>query len=144
MYSPAPSSQISSSARIAGTIGCAVALANIKIIEEEGFVEQAAEKGSHLLVTLNKVFAKHPYVGNIRGKGMMCGVEFVEDPATKQPFSTEKQIGNRIHAATQQRGLFTRVRGDTFCLAPPIITSFEELDWAVDTLRQSANEVLGL
>ena len=125
-------------------IGCAVALANIKIIEEEGFVEQAAEKGSHLLATLNKVFAKHPYVGNIRGKGMMCGVEFVEDPTTKEPFPTEKQIGNRIHAATQQRGLFTRVRGDTFCLAPPIITSFEELDWAVDTLRQSANEVLGL
>ena len=81
---------------------------------------------------------------DIRGKGMMCGVEFVEDPIAKKAFPSEKQVGNRIHDVTQQRGLFTRVRGDTFCLAPPIITSVEDLDWAVDTLLQSANEVLGV
>ena len=117
---------------------------NIKIIEDEGFVQQAADKGTHLLAALHDAFADHPHVGNIRGKGMMCGVEFVEDPSTKEPFSPEKKIGERIHATTQQRGLFTRVRGDTFCLAPPIITSVEDLDWAVETLLRSANEVLGL
>lgn len=125
-------------------IGCAVALANIDIIEREGFVQQAREKGELLLTGLREVFSDHPFVGNIRGKGLMCAVEFVRDPSTKEAFASKEEIGNRIHEATQQRGLFTRVRGDTFCLAPPIITAVEDLEWTVDVLHQSANEVFGL
>ena len=124
-------------------VGCAVALANIDLIESEDFVGQAASKGEHLLSKLRLAFADHLHVGDIRGKGLMCGVEFVLDRATKASFPEGEKIGARIHVETQKRGLFTRVRGDTYCLAPPIITTTEQLDWVVDVLVESVSEVLG-
>ena len=70
-------------------------------------------------------------------------VEFVLDRATKASFPEGEKIGARIHVETQKRGLFTRVRGDIYCLAPPIITKTEQLDWVVDVLVESVSEVLG-
>jgi adenosylmethionine-8-amino-7-oxononanoate aminotransferase len=124
-------------------VGCAVALRNLDIIEGENFPQQAAEKGAHLLSGLKSALADHPHVGDVRGLGLMCGVEFVQDRSTKAEFPPEEQVGNRIHAAAQQRGLFSRLRGDVFCLAPPVVTPTETLDRIVEILRESVVEVLG-
>jgi len=124
-------------------VGCAVALRNLDIIEGENFPRQAAEKGAHLLNGLKSALADHPHVGDVRGLGLMCGVEFVQDRSTKAEFAPEDKVGIRIHAAAQQRGLFSRLRGDVFCLAPPVVTPTQTLERIVEILRESVGEVLG-
>lgn len=119
---------------------CAVALANIKIIEEEGLVQRAAEMGNRLhegLHTLDDM----DHVGNIRGIGMMAAVELVEDKATKQSFPAEAKYGARVGQELMKRGLYTRMRGDTICLAPSFVTTAEQIDQIVDTVRESLKAV---
>ena len=95
-------------------VGCAVALRNIRIFQDEDFPSQAAEKGSYLLRSLQAALADHPHVGDVRGKGLMCAVELVMDKSTKAEFPPEEEIGIKVHAETQKRGLFSRLRGDVF------------------------------
>ncbi|MGH7200061.1 MAG: aminotransferase class III-fold pyridoxal phosphate-dependent enzyme, partial [Planctomycetaceae bacterium] len=123
-------------------VGCAVALRNLDIIEQEGFLPQAAEKGRYLLGKLKPALADHPHVGEVRGIGLMVAVELVADKATRAEFPPEQQIGHRVHVETQKRGMFTRLRGDVYCLAPPIITERDVLDRMVEILRESIDAVL--
>ena len=124
-------------------VGCAVALRNLDIIEDEGFAEQAAEKGAYLLEGLRSALGSHPHVGEVRGKGLMCAVELVEDRATKAEFAASEKVGARVSSAAQERGLFSRARGDVYCLAPPIVISHEELERTVEILADSVAAVLG-
>jgi len=124
-------------------VGCAVALRNLRIIKEENFPEQAREKGEYLLRRLRETVGDHPHVGEVRGLGMMCAVEFVKDRATREEFPPAEQIGNKVHAATQERGMFTRLRGDVYCIAPPITSSRETLDEIAQILQESVRAVLG-
>ena len=123
-------------------VGCAVALRTIDIILDEDFCAQAAAKGERLLAGLKAALADHPHVGEVRGKGLMCAVEMVQDKATKAEFPATDNIGVKVHAATQQRGLFSRLRGDVFCLAPPVVTTTEQLDRIVEILAAAIAEVL--
>jgi adenosylmethionine-8-amino-7-oxononanoate aminotransferase len=123
--------------------GCAVALAMLDLIEREDFVTQAREKGQLLLASLEQALAGHPHVGDVRGLGLMCGIEYVKDKATKAEFPPEEKLGARVHAAAQERGLFSRLRGDVFCLAPPFITSSTQLERMVSILKESTEAVLG-
>jgi adenosylmethionine-8-amino-7-oxononanoate aminotransferase len=125
-------------------VGCAVALKTLDIVESEDFPAQAAEKGAHLLNGLRSALAAHPHVGEVRGKGLMCGIEFVQDKSTKAEFQAEEKVGSRVHAAAQKRGLFSRLRGESvFCLAPPIVTPIATLDRIVEIMVESVREVLG-
>ncbi|MEO1995295.1 MAG: aspartate aminotransferase family protein [Planctomycetaceae bacterium] len=124
-------------------VGCAVALKTLDIIQREGFAEQAEEKGTYLLSRLTSALADHPHVGEVRGKGLMCAVELVADKGTKAEFPSEQKVGPRLHTATQNRGLFSRLRGDVYCIAPPIITTSSQIDQLVDILAGSLNEILG-
>lgn len=123
-------------------VGCAVALATLDIIEREGLVEQAADVGRHLLTQL-ATLAAHPHVGDVRGLGLMAAVELVADKATKRPFEPQEGIGPKVHEATQRRGMFTRLRGDVYNIAPPLVTSKAEIDRMVEILGDSIQEVLG-
>lgn len=124
-------------------VGCAVALAALDIVEREGFVTQAREKGGHLLESLRQALAGHPHVGEVRGLGLMCAIDYVKDRATREEFKPDEKIGARIHAAAQERGLFSRLRGDVFCLAPPIVTSRPQLDRITEILTSATEAVLG-
>ena len=73
----------------------------------------------------------------------MCGVEFMKDKATKTPFDPSETIGAKVLAATTARGVVTRIRGDVYNLAPPIVTSEANLDRIVEALSASVREVLG-
>ena len=121
---------------------CAVALRNLDILEEERLAARAATMGRRLLDGL-ETLAEHPVVGDVRGLGMMCGVELVEDRATRKPAIG---LGNRVFAEARERGLYLRIRGgagggfpigDTICLAPPLITSDKEIDRIVSILHES-------
>jgi adenosylmethionine-8-amino-7-oxononanoate aminotransferase len=123
-------------------VGCAVALRTIQIIEDENLVAEAARKGTYLQEALRARLGSHPHVGDIRGKGLMCAVEFVKDRATKAEFAPQDRVGARIHAEAQARGLYSRVRGDVFALAPPFVTPDAVLDRIADILAASTRAVL--
>ena len=124
-------------------VGCAVALRTIQIIEEENLVAEASRKGAYLLDALRNRLGSHPHVGEIRGKGLMCAVEFVKDRNTKASFPAEDRVGARIHAEAQTRGLFSRIRGDVFVLAPPFVIPDALLDRIAEILQASTKAVLG-
>jgi adenosylmethionine-8-amino-7-oxononanoate aminotransferase len=122
--------------------GCAVALRTLQIIDEENLVAEAARKGAYLLSALRARLGDHPHVGDIRGKGLMCAVDFVKDRDGKRPFAPDEQVGARIHAEAIDRGLFSRVRGNTFVLAPPFVIADDLLDRIADVLADAAKTVL--
>jgi len=124
-------------------VGCAVALAMLDIIEKEDFVAQAQTKGKRMLVKLKEALGDHPHVGEVRGLGMMCGVELVKDKASKQMFDAKDGIGAKVHVETVKRGMFSRVRGDVYCVAPPIVTGENTIDDIADILGASVRAVLG-
>jgi adenosylmethionine-8-amino-7-oxononanoate aminotransferase len=123
--------------------GCAIALAMLDLIEKEDFPAQAAAKGKRLAKGLEDALGDHPHVGDIRGLGLMRGVEYVQERGTKEPFDPKDNIGPKIHAATVERGMFSRVRGDVYCIAPPIVTSEQDIDHIVEILADATRAVLG-
>ena len=124
---------------------CAVGLRNLDILEREGLVERAGEMGRRLLGGL-ETLRDFPAVGDVRGLGMMCGVELVENRKTKAPAIG---LGAQVIREARSRGLLTRIRpgsadppiGDTICLAPPLMTPAETLDRIVEILREALTTV---
>lgn len=123
-------------------VGCAVALANLDIIEREHLVERAAVLGARLLSKLNSL-AAHPHVGDVRGLGLMAAVELVADKATRADFPPEHKVGSRVLSATLARGMFTRIRGDVYNFAPPYVTSEQQIDRMVEILGAAIDDVFG-
>jgi adenosylmethionine-8-amino-7-oxononanoate aminotransferase len=122
--------------------GCAVALANLAILEREGLLERAATLGKHLLRGL-ETLRSHPHVGDVRGQGLMAAVEFVADKRTKAEFPADQKIGARVHQATQERGMFSRLRGDVYNFGPCFVTTEAQIDRMVEILGDSIVSVLG-
>ncbi len=120
---------------------CAVALANLKLVEQEGLVARAAEMGGYLLERL-RTLESLPVVGEVRGRGMLAAVEIVADKAARQEFPAAAQVGPRLSQEMLKRGLYTRVRGDVICLAPPLITPTEQLDRIVTIVGEAIEAVL--
>jgi adenosylmethionine-8-amino-7-oxononanoate aminotransferase len=120
---------------------CAVGLANVEIMEREGLVPRAATVGRRLLDGLQTLRDLAP-VGDVRGLGMMCAVELVEDQKTKKP---ALGLGGRVLREARSRGLVARIRGgsadpavgDTICIAPPLMTPEETIDRIPAILRES-------
>lgn len=121
---------------------CAVGLRNLDIFEREGLVERAAVLGRRLLDRL-QTLRDLTVVGEVRGLGLMGGVELVEDQRTKAP---ALGLGARVLAGARQRGLVTRMRagqrgehpiGDVICLAPPLVISEAQVDRIVEILREA-------
>ena len=122
---------------------CAVGLATLDFIESEKLVEQAAEKGAYLLQQLHAELDGHPHVGNVRGKGMMCGVELVEDKASKSWYPPEWGVGAKMTAALIANGIFTRMCSEVVCIAPPLTTDRATLDELVAGVRNAIVNVFG-
>ena len=74
---------------------------------------------------------------------MMSAVEIVKNNSTVEEFDVSEKIRPKVHQAGVQQGFFSRVRGDVYCLAPPIITSEQQLDQIVNILNDSIKEILG-
>ncbi len=122
---------------------CAVGLATLDIIEKEDIVGQAASKGDYFISELEKTLQDHPHVGNIRGKGMMCGIELVEDKANKTWYPPEWGVGPKMTRAMMDHGIYTRMRNEVVCLAPPITTDEATLDELVKGVGNAIVDVFG-
>lgn len=116
-------------------VGAAVAREVLRILREEGLVEASATKGEHLRSMLGEVLGEHPAVGDIRGRGLMVGVELVADRETREPYPRSMRITERILAAARERGVLlysgtgqaNGTDGDTILLGPPFVVSDDEL-----------------
>ncbi|KAJ5819042.1 hypothetical protein N7474_004633 [Penicillium riverlandense] len=132
-------------------ISCAAALAVQRTIQEEGLLQNVRDMGSYLEERLRTRLEGHPYVGDIRGKGLFWGVEFVKDKGTKEPFDTETRLSFLIQEKGLQpeyaislygcTGTVDGVRGDHVVLAPPYNVSKEEIDTIVDVMARVLDAV---
>jgi putrescine---pyruvate transaminase len=120
---------------------CAVALANIDIIEREGLVERAAASGARLQEKLRELESMDG-VGHTRCQGLMGAVEVVADKATKQLFPAEAGVTPKLMDAMLERGLYTRAVMDCICIAPPLVTTEAQIDQLVAIVRESVATVV--
>jgi len=120
---------------------CAVALRNIQVLHDENLIARADAAGRRLQAGLQSL-AGLDGVGNVRGLGMLGAVEIVADKATKQVFPPSAQIMQRLYDGLLERGLYTRVLFDAICLAPPLITTDEQIDRIVNIIGETIPAVL--
>jgi putrescine aminotransferase len=120
---------------------CAVGLRNLEIIEKEGLVENAARMGARLLAGM-KTLLDLKAVGEVRGLGLLVGVELVADRATKAAFDPAKKIINRVRAELEARGVFTRSMRDVLAFAPPLVITEAQVGRLVESTRGAIAAVL--
>ncbi len=120
---------------------CAVGLRNLRIIEEEGLVERAERMGRRLQEGLGRL-REMPNVGNVRGLGLMAAVEVVADKATKQAFAPAQGVGPKLAKAMRERGVVTRVKGESLLFAPPLIITEEQIDVMVNAAGDAIESVV--
>ncbi|MGA6927218.1 MAG: aminotransferase class III-fold pyridoxal phosphate-dependent enzyme [Desulfosarcina sp.] len=125
----------------------AASLENIRIMEAEGLVENSRVMGDYLLDRLREL-SDHPAVGDVRGKGLFCGVELVTDKKSQQPPS-EAQVGAVVDAAKAEGVLLGRTNSSlpglntTLYYAPALVITKEEADRMVDATRKGICKVFG-
>jgi 4-aminobutyrate aminotransferase len=115
-------------------IACAAALATIHLIED-GMMENAARVGEYTLDALSEIAVRHPSIGQVRGLGLMIGMEFVNDQVTKEP---AYQLRDNVVDFAFERGLLTLGCGkSTIRLCPPLNTSTSEIDEGLEILEEA-------
>ena len=121
-------------------VACAVALANIAIIERENLVENSARMGEHIAGRLQELAAAHPSVSATRGVGLMQVVELQRNPESGEDFRPEDAIGKRMTQALREEGILSR-GGASIQIAPPLVINREEADNLVDGVDRAIRRV---
>ncbi|WP_417770544.1 aspartate aminotransferase family protein [Stappia sp.] len=126
-------------------IGAAAGVANLKLIDDLGLVANARETGAHLNAAMHAALADHPKVGEIRGEGMLCAIEFVDDKASRTYFDPSAKVGPALASALLRRGVIGRAmpQGDILGFAPPLCLTPEEADRIVSETRAAVDDVFG-
>jgi taurine-pyruvate aminotransferase len=124
---------------------CAVAVKNLEIMEDEDLPGRSAVLGERLREELTELKA-HPKVGDIRGKGLLFGIEVVEDKESKQPVGTETM--DKLISACNKQGLHRRYTRDTtpgvnnvLVMAPPLSITDEDVAFMADTIKESFEQL---
>jgi 4-aminobutyrate aminotransferase len=119
-------------------ISLAAALATVDILNREG-IDNAAHVGEFMLNRLHGWKHSHPLVGDVRGRGLMIGVELVKDKTTREPVS---ELRNRVETLAFEKGLMILGCGETSIrLCPPLLISKEEATVALDILEEALTQV---
>jgi len=129
-------------------VSAAGCLAVIDIIENESLVERSAKLGEYFFQRGREKLSHHPSVGDIRGKGLLMGIELVKSKETKEPFDPTLRVAQRLQQIAMQKGCMgypttgvdNGVRGDTFLVSPPFIITEGEIDTAFDMLDEAITE----
>jgi len=126
-------------------IGAAAGVANLKLIDEQNLVANAGEVGGYLNAEMRNALEGHANVGEVRGEGLLCAVEFVKDKDTRTFFDAGDKVGPQIAAALVKRGVIGRAmpQGDILGFAPPFCLTRAEADTIVAQTREAVAEVLG-
>ncbi|MCB1454443.1 MAG: aminotransferase class III-fold pyridoxal phosphate-dependent enzyme, partial [Rhizobiaceae bacterium] len=126
-------------------IGAAAGVANLKLIDELGLVKNAAETGAYFNKAMKDALGGHAHVGDVRGEGLLCAVEFVEDRETRKFYDPSQKIGPQVSAALLAKGVIARAmpQGDILGFAPPLCLARAEADEVVGKATEAVKEVLG-
>jgi 4-aminobutyrate aminotransferase len=120
-------------------VACAAGLATLRVIEEEGLVERARTLGLYALGRLREMAQRHPLIGDVRGLGLILGVELLKDRATLAPAADEAE---RVMYAALRRGLnFKVTMGNILTLTPALTLTQAEMDEALAILERAIDEV---
>ncbi|WP_149540179.1 aspartate aminotransferase family protein [Siccirubricoccus phaeus] len=131
-------------------VACAAALAVQQVMAEEKLLENVQAMGARLEQRLTERFGNHRHIGDIRGRGLFWAVEFVTDRATKQVFDPALKVNERVKQEAFRRGLacypmggtIDGRQGDHAILAPPYITTPEQIDTIVEIFGEAIDTVL--
>jgi adenosylmethionine-8-amino-7-oxononanoate aminotransferase len=126
-------------------LACAAALAVQQVIRRDDLLTNVRKQGAHLSRRLGERFGNHPFVGDVRGRGLFHGVELVLDRSSKEPFDPKLKIHARVKREAMARGLLVYpmggtadgVRGDHVLIAPPFIIDSAEIDMIVERLGEA-------
>ena len=127
-------------ASAAHPVGCAIASKAIELIVEGGLLDNAREVSTHFHNRL-KEFESHPFIGEVRGVGLMAALEVVRDKASKTPFDSALGVSEAIANAALENGLICRPLGQAVVLCPPFIITHDELDELFSRLHASLESV---
>ncbi len=123
-------------------LACAASLAVQRVIRRDNLLTNVRKQGTHLARRLQERFSNHPFVGDVRGRGLFQGVEIVADRGTKEPFDPQQKLHSQIKREAMARGLMVYpmggtvdgTRGDHVLLAPPFIIDNAAIDTIVERL----------
>ncbi|MDE2228907.1 MAG: aspartate aminotransferase family protein [Alphaproteobacteria bacterium] len=119
---------------------CAVAIEALKIYEERNILAHIQKVAPRLQDGLRRRFADHPLVGEVRGIGLVAGVELVKDKAKKTPFDADQGAGSILTAEMYKHGLILRQIGDTQAFSPPLVITESEIDEMLDRFGKALDD----
>jgi adenosylmethionine-8-amino-7-oxononanoate aminotransferase len=122
-------------------IAAAAALATLDQIEALDVTGNAARVGAHLQSRLSKLVDSCNFVGDVRGVGLMLGIEMVSDKAKRIPMTRSSDIPARVAKAAYKAGLMVRISGPNLILSPPLVITREEVDFMCDVLEGAFSAV---
>nr|WP_321507976.1 aspartate aminotransferase family protein [uncultured Celeribacter sp.] len=125
-------------------VGAAAGVANLQLIDKLSLVENAGAVGAYLKAGLQDALGAHANVGDIRGEGMMCAVEFVKDRDSRSFFDAGDKIGYQIAGALLAEGVIGRAmpQGDILGFAPPFCLTRDEADTVIAATKKAVSSVL--
>ena len=139
----APGQEFAAGHTYAGNpVACAAGLAALAELRERDLVVNAAARGEQGLRRLQSLQARVPGIGDVRGQGLLFGVEFVRDTGTKEQFPAAENVGVKVREAARRKGLLLRASHWMAVLAPPLTTTAAELDELLDIFDEAITEVL--
>jgi 4-aminobutyrate---pyruvate transaminase len=120
-------------------VSTAVALENLSIIEERGLVANARDVGEVMQAEL-RALSGHPLIGEVRGVGLIAGVELVADKTTKKKFDPIGKVGGHVFSKAHEHGLIIRAIGDVIAFCPPLIISEDQVRDMVGRFKQTLDD----
>lgn len=131
---------------------CATALAVLQYIEENNIIQEVENKGIYLRDQLEKLKPLFTFIGDVRGKGLLLGIEFVQVAATKTPFPRKLQVTQKMIEIAKEKGLLIYpagagidgINGDSIIISPPLTISKKEMDELVHLLTETFQVFLEL
>ncbi len=121
----------------ANPVAGAAGIAAISELVENDYPNRVRELGEHMMGRLERLKEKHQVVGQITGKGLLIGIEYVQDRETHEPFPDEVAFAKKVDLACRERGLVTRPSTNVQVLAPPFISTREQLDEMVSIIDEA-------
>lgn len=131
-------------------LACSAGLAVQRVIRRDNLLENVRTQGAHLARRLQERFGNHPFVGDVRGRGLFAGVELVSDRSSKEPFDPKRKLHARVKKEAMARGLMVYpmgstidgVKGDHVLLAPPFIVDAQDVDRIVERLGDAIDAAI--
>ena len=128
------------------TAGPAAAIENMRIIEEENLLQNTLDMGERMVNNLNALSEKHAVIGEVRGAGLFCGAELVQDRATKDP--AEEKLVQAVVADCMAQGVVIGATNrslpglnNTLCFSPALIATADDIDHITDAVDKALGRV---